>query len=59
MSIWGRLAGAAAELAESAHIGGPVRGLLGAFAAEGVRPHGEEKYFNSGTYIVQAVDTHT
>jgi DnaJ like chaperone protein len=33
MSIWGRLAGAAAELVESAHIGGPVRGLLGAFAA--------------------------
>ena len=32
MSIWGRLAGAAAGLAESAHINGPVRGLLGAFA---------------------------
>ena len=28
----GRLAGAAAGLAESAHISGPVRGLLGAFA---------------------------
>jgi DnaJ like chaperone protein len=30
MSIWGKLAGAAAGLAEGAHISGPVRGLLGA-----------------------------
>jgi len=32
MSIWGRVAGAAAGLAEGAHMSGPVRGLLGAFA---------------------------
>ena len=32
MSIWVRLAGTAAGLAESAHISGPIRGLLGAFA---------------------------
>jgi DnaJ like chaperone protein len=32
MSIWGRLAEAAAGLAEDAHISGPVRGLMGAFA---------------------------
>jgi DnaJ like chaperone protein len=32
MSVWGRLAGAAAVLAEGAHLTGPVRGLLGAFA---------------------------
>src|SRR6187431_1906989 len=39
MSIWGRLADAAAELAESAHIGGPVRGLLGAFAGGHIVDH--------------------
>jgi DnaJ like chaperone protein len=32
MSIWERLAGTAAKLAESAHISGPVRELLGTFA---------------------------
>src|SRR5262249_30862599 len=32
MSIWGKLAGAAAGVAGSAHMGGPVRGLLGALA---------------------------
>jgi DnaJ like chaperone protein len=32
MSIWGRLAGAAAGFAEGAHMSGPVRGLLGVFA---------------------------
>src|SRR5262245_60251043 len=32
MSIWGRLAGATSGLAEGAHMGGPVRGLLGALA---------------------------
>jgi DnaJ like chaperone protein len=31
MSVWGRLAGAAAALAEGAHLDGPVRGLLGPF----------------------------
>ena len=37
MSIWGRLADAAAGLAEGAHLSGPVRGLMGAFA--GHIPH--------------------
>jgi hypothetical protein len=32
MSIWGRLSGATSGLAEGAHMGGPVRGLLGALA---------------------------
>jgi DnaJ like chaperone protein len=32
MSIWGRLAGAAAGLADNAHLGNPVHGLLGVFA---------------------------
>lgn len=32
MSIWARLAGAAAGLADNAHIASPVRGLLEAFA---------------------------
>ena len=32
MSIWGRLSGATSGLAEGAHMGGPVRGLLGARA---------------------------
>jgi DnaJ like chaperone protein len=32
MSIWRRLAGAAAGLAQGAHLSGPVRGLLGALA---------------------------
>ena len=32
MSIWGRLAGTAAGLADNAHIGNPVHGLLGVFA---------------------------
>ena len=32
MSIWGRVASAAAGLAEGAHMSGPVRGLLEAFA---------------------------
>ena len=32
MSIWGRLADAATGLADNAHIGNPVRGLLGALA---------------------------
>ena len=31
MSIWGRLAGVAAAVAEGAHLSGSVRGLLGAF----------------------------
>jgi hypothetical protein len=32
MSIWARLADAAAGLADNAHIASPVRGLLGVFA---------------------------
>jgi DnaJ like chaperone protein len=32
MSIWRKLAGAAAGLAEGEHMSGPVRGLLGSFA---------------------------
>jgi len=32
MSIWGRVSGAAAGLAEGGHMSGPVRGLLEAFA---------------------------
>ena len=32
MSIWGRLSSATSGLAEGAHMGGPVRGLLGALA---------------------------
>src|SRR4029078_3053757 len=32
MSIWGRVSGAAAGLAEGGHMSGPVRGLMGAFA---------------------------
>jgi DnaJ like chaperone protein len=32
MSIWGRLSGATSGFAEGAHMGGPVRGLLGALA---------------------------
>jgi len=39
MSIWARLAGAAAELADNAHIGNPVRGLLGAFAGGHIFRH--------------------
>jgi DnaJ like chaperone protein len=33
MSIWGRLSGATSGFAEGAHMGGPVRGLLGALAS--------------------------
>ena len=32
MSIWARLASAAARLADNAHVASPVRGLLEAFA---------------------------
>ena len=39
MSIWGRLAGAAAGFAEGAHVSGPVRGLLGALAGGHIFHH--------------------
>jgi DnaJ like chaperone protein len=39
MSIWGRLAAAAAGLAEDAHMSGPVRGLLGALAGGHISHH--------------------
>jgi DnaJ like chaperone protein len=39
MSIWGRLAGAAAGLADNAHIGSPGRGLLGAFPGSHIFHH--------------------
>ena len=39
MSIWGKLAGAAAGFAEGAHVSGPVRGLLGALAGGRIFHH--------------------
>ena len=39
MSIWGKLAGAAAGLTEGAHMSGPVRGLLGALAGGHIFHH--------------------
>ena len=39
MSIWGRLSGAASGLGEGAHMGGPVRGLLGALAGGHISHH--------------------
>lgn len=39
MSLWGRLAGAAGELADGAHVSGPVRGLLEAFGGGQIFHH--------------------
>src|SRR6187397_622616 len=43
MSIWGRLAGAAAGFAEGAHVSGPVRGLLGALAGGHIFHHDNDR----------------
>ena len=39
MSIWGKLAGTAAGIAEAAHMRGPVHGLLGALAGGHIFRH--------------------
>src|ERR1051326_6566381 len=39
MSIWGKLAGTAASIAEGAHMSGPVHGLLGALAGAHIFRH--------------------
>src|SRR5262249_43292674 len=57
MSIWGRLAGAPAGVAEGARMGGPVRGLLGGLAGHIVPPDSDNnaQHQNSFTTGVNAL----